>query len=136
MPPSPAELHDFAKGYTAAWCSQNPASVAAFFSENGWLAVNDEAPAVGRDAITKVALSFMSAFPDLQVEMEDLEVRREDVVYRWLLTGTNAGPQGNGQKVRLRGSETWRFGVNGLISSSQGSFDAVNYRRQLDGHRA
>jgi len=27
-----AELQDFATRYTAAWCSQNPASVAAFFS--------------------------------------------------------------------------------------------------------
>lgn len=42
------QLREFAEGYTAAWCSQEPASVAAFFSPTGSLAVNDGAPAVGR----------------------------------------------------------------------------------------
>jgi hypothetical protein len=125
------ELQDFATRYTAAWCSRNPAMVAAFFSEDASLRVNDDAPAVGRDAITRVAFSFMSAFPDLQVVMEDLKVRGEHVEYHWILTGTNAGPEGTGQRVRIRGSEKWRFGVDGWITSSQGSFDATEYRRQL-----
>jgi hypothetical protein len=33
--------------------------------------------------------------------------------------------------VHYTGSETWRFGSDGLIASSQGSFDAPEYRRQL-----
>jgi hypothetical protein len=45
----------FARGYTAAWCSQHAASVAAFFSPNGSLKVNDAPPAQGREAITAVA---------------------------------------------------------------------------------
>ena len=63
-------LEDFATRYTAAWCSQDPASVAAFFAEDGSLQVNDGEPAVGRDAITEVARGFMTAFPDMVVEME------------------------------------------------------------------
>jgi hypothetical protein len=47
------ELQDFATRYTAAWCSRNPAMVAAFFSEDGSLRVNDNAPAVGRDAMNE-----------------------------------------------------------------------------------
>jgi uncharacterized protein (TIGR02246 family) len=126
------ELRDFAARYTAAWCSQNPAMVAAFFSEDGSLTVNDGVPAVGRDAITDMAFSFMNAFPDLQVVMADLQVRGDAVEYHWILTGTNAGPEGTGHRIRIRGSEKWRFGGNGLITSSQGSFDATEYRRQLE----
>ena len=59
------QLLDFAERYTAAWCSQNAASVAAFYSADGSLSVNDGAPAVGRSAMTEVAQSFMTAFPDI-----------------------------------------------------------------------
>jgi hypothetical protein len=65
----PAGLRDLAERYTAAWCSQDAASVACFFAPNGSLRVNDNAPAVGRAAITDVAQGFMSAFPDLRVLM-------------------------------------------------------------------
>ena len=125
------ELRDFATRYTAAWCSRNPASVAAFFSEDGSLRVNDDPPAVGRAAVTQVALSFMTAFPDLRVVMDDLLVRGEEAEYHWTLTGTNAGPEGTGHSVRISGFEKWRLGRDGLITSSQGNFDAAEYRRQL-----
>ena len=45
-----AELTDFANGYAAAWSSQNPASLAAFYAEDGSLTVNSGAPSVGRAA--------------------------------------------------------------------------------------
>src|ERR1035441_3469035 len=56
------ELRDFAARYTDAWCSQNPASVAAFFSEDAALRVNDSPPAVGRNAVDEVTQSFMTHF--------------------------------------------------------------------------
>jgi len=51
----PAKLLDLAQRYTAAWCSQDAASVAAFYSPNGSLSINGSAPAVGRSAITELA---------------------------------------------------------------------------------
>ena len=131
MTPGVLELRDFAARYTAAWCSCNPASVAAFFSEDGSLRVNDDPPAVGRAAVTQVARSFMTAFPDLQVVMDDLLVRGDEAEYHWTLTGTNTGPEGTGQRVRICGFEKWRLGRDGMIASSQGYFDAPDYRRQL-----
>jgi hypothetical protein len=53
MTPEPATLRDFAQRYTAAWCSQDAASVAAFYSPGGSLSVNSGAPAVARGAITR-----------------------------------------------------------------------------------
>jgi hypothetical protein len=44
MPLGPAELKQFAVKYTAAWCSQNAASVAAFFAEDGSLKINEGDP--------------------------------------------------------------------------------------------
>ena len=117
--------------YTAAWCSHDPASVAAFYSPDGSLTVNDDPPAVGRNAITRVAQSFMTAFPDLRVVMDKLVSRDGGTEYHWTLTGTNTGPGGTGRKVRVSGVERWRLAADGLIASSQGRFDAAEYRRQL-----
>jgi hypothetical protein len=64
--------------YTAAWCSQNPESVAAFYSHQGSLRVNDGPPAVGLDAITQVVQSFMTAFPDLCVVMDSLRLQADE----------------------------------------------------------
>jgi ketosteroid isomerase-like protein len=132
MAPGVLELRDFATRYTAAWCSQNPASVAAFYSEDGSLRVNDDPPAVGRAAITQAALSFMTAFPDLRVVLYDLLVRGDETEYHWTLTGTNTSPERTGHRVHIRGFEKWHLGCDGLIASSQGNFDVAEYRRQLE----
>jgi nuclear transport factor 2 (NTF2) superfamily protein len=124
---------DFARRYTEAWCSQDPARVAAFFSPNGSLRVNGAAPAVGQEAIAEVAGGFMSAFPDMRVVMDDLSVEGDRAVYRWTLIGTNTGPGGTGREVRISGFEEWRFGDDGLVAESLGHFDEKDYRRQLEG---
>ncbi|MGB8693298.1 MAG: nuclear transport factor 2 family protein, partial [Steroidobacteraceae bacterium] len=95
------KLNEFAARYTAAWCSQKAASVAAFFSAQGSLKVNDGNPAVGRAAITAVAQGFMSAFPDLVIRMDKVTVNGTQVAYHWTLTGTNTGPGGTGKFVRI-----------------------------------
>jgi len=123
---------DFATRYTAAWCSQNPASVAAYFAENGSLAVNEDAPAIGREAITAVALGFMTTFPDMVLRMDGIEAHGDKYIYRWTLTGTNSGPDGNGNAVQISGQEEWLFDA-GLVATSLGSFDAADYQRQMDG---
>ena len=129
---SPA-LQDFADRYTAAWCSQDPASVAAFFGTSGSLAINRGTPSVGCAAITQAAQSFMTAFPDLRVTMDRLTPAGERVEYHWTLTGTNTGLGGSGRAVRISGFESWSFGADGLIDESLGSFDADEYQRQISG---
>ena len=131
MPLSLAQLRDFATRYTAAWCSQNPEAVAAFFSPNGSLTINDGAPSVGRTAIADAARSFMTVFPDLQVFLDDLKQSGSRFEFHWTLTGTNTGPGGTGQKVRISGFEEWKFGADGLIEDSLGHFDPAEYARQL-----
>ena len=125
-------VREFAERYTAAWCSQDAAKVADFFSPGGSLAINGGAPAVGRDAITAAAQGFITAFPDLKVMLDDVVDRGERVIYKWTLVGTNTGPGGTGQRLRISGFEEWRFGVDGLVAESRGNFDSAAYRRQLE----
>lgn len=134
MQTPPTDLQDFAARYTAAWCSQNAANVADFFSPNGSLSVNDGSPAVGRTAIQYTVQSFMTAFPDLRVSLNELVVHdgsgnRAD--YHWTLIGTNTGPGGTGNKAHIRGVEHWQMGSDGLIAVSRGEFDAAEYQRQI-----
>jgi hypothetical protein len=136
-PMDAAQLKSFGARYTAGWCSQNAASVAAFFSEGGSLKINNGAPSVGRTAIAAAAQGFMTAFPDLVVKMDGVELQgRDGAVYRWTLTGTNTGPGGSGKSVRISGHEEWRFGADGLVAESKGHFDEVDYRRQVSGDPA
>lgn len=126
------QLTEFATAYTAAWCSQNAASVAAFFAEGGSLKINDAAPAAGRTAITEAAQGFMTAFPDMVVAMNGTSLDGHHAVYRWTLTGTNTGPGGTGNAVRITGHEEWTLGADGLIAVSKGHFDEADYQRQLN----
>jgi uncharacterized protein (TIGR02246 family) len=134
-PTDAIEVREFATRYTAAWCSQNPARVASFFAPNGSLTINGAVPAVGRPAITAAAQGFMRSFPDLRISMDAVTVEGHQAVYRWTLAGTNTGPGGSGQAVRISGYEEWTLGADGLIAKSLGHFDAADYQRQLSGAR-
>lgn len=79
--PASDQLLDFARRYTEAWCSRDPARVAEH--------------------------------------------------YHWTLVGTNTGPGGIGNGVRISGEE-WTIGDDDLVAESQGHFDQVEYDRQLE----
>jgi hypothetical protein len=122
-----AGLRDFARSYTEAWCSHDPAAVASHYVPGGRIAVNGGEPT----EVTEVARSFMSAFPDIQVFMDDVVLGDETVEYHWTFTGTNTGPGGSGKRVRISGFEEWTFGEDGLVVQSLGHYDQDEYDRQL-----
>jgi predicted ester cyclase len=125
-------IHDVAESYTAAWCSHDPARVAAHHTPDSSLTINDGEPAVGTAAITEAARDFMVALPDLDLVMDDLVVREDGVEYHWTCSGTNTGPGGTGNRVRFSGYEEWTIGDDGLITKSLGHFDAAEYARQIE----
>ena len=125
-------LREFARRYTEAWCSQEPERVAAHYAPEGSLTINSGEPSVGRAAITEAARSFMDAFPDMRVSMEELRAGVDGSEYHWTLVGTNTGPGGTGRSVRISGFEEWTIGNDGLIAASLGHFDEAEYRRQLE----
>ena len=105
--------------------------MASCYEEAGWQSINGGAPAEGRAALAAVAASYMEAFPDLQVSLDQLLTAGEAAFFVWTLTGTNTGPGGTGNSVRVSGIEAWKMGDSGLIASSQGYYDATAYEHQL-----
>jgi hypothetical protein len=52
------------------------------------------------------------------------------VLYHWTFIGTNTGPGGSGNQVRISGYEDWKIGPDGLIADSKGHYDAQDWDRQ------
>ena len=119
------QIEELARRYTEAWCSHDPARVAAHYGPGGTIAINGGEPA----GIGEVAEAFVAAFPDIEVLMDDLLIRDDGVVeYRWTFTGTSVD---TGKAVRIPGLEEWKIGEDGLIASSQGHYDQGEYDRQV-----
>ena len=118
---------------TEAWCSGDPTRVAEHYAPDGSLTINGGSPAIGRVAITEAARGFMDGFPDLRVEMDELRTGGDSPEYHWTLTGTNTGPGGTGNAVRISGFEQWTIGDHSLIAASLGSYDAADWDRQING---
>jgi predicted ester cyclase len=91
--------------------------------------VNGHPPA----PIAEEARAFMRDFPDMIVTFDKLEPRGDAIVFHWTLIGTNTGPGGTGNRVRISGYELWKIDDAGLIAESRGHFDAAEYERQLKG---
>jgi len=126
------DLTDLATRYAAAWSSQNPDSLASFYSESGALIVNGGTPSVGRAAIRATAASFMTAFPDMVVRMDSVVDMGNQAVFHWTWTGTNTGPGGTGRSVRISGYEEWTLDPAGLVLQSDGHYDEAEYQRQVN----
>lgn len=130
--PEPLPLDEFARLYAAAWSGGDPEHFASFYAENGVLRINDGEPSVGRDAVEATARDFMTAFPDMRVEMVQLRQEGERITFKWHWTGTNTGPGGTGASVDLYGYEVWTLDDDGLIAESLGHLDEDEYARQLE----
>jgi len=65
------------------------------------------------------------------VSMDGITLQGEHAVFQWTLTGTNTGPGGTGNAVRISGYEEWTIGTDDLIAESRGHFDEADYARQL-----
>jgi nuclear transport factor 2 (NTF2) superfamily protein len=122
------ELTKFAQRYAEAWCSRDPEKVAAFYAKSGSISVNGGPPV----SIAEVARGFMGDFPDMVVTFDKLRSTPIGTEFHWTFTGTNTGPGGTGNPVRISGYELWKIDKNGLISESKGHFDAADYERQLE----
>lgn len=126
-----SELWDLAVRCSRAWSSKDPEGMASCYETSGWQSINGGPPAEGRPALGAVARSYMEAFPDLQVSLDQLLTAGDSAFFAWTLTGTNTGPEGTGNPVRVSGIEVWKMGESGLIASSEGYYDAAVYEAQL-----
>ena len=99
----------------------------------GWPHMRPRLPNGGAPTeITDVARTFMTAFPDIQLFMDDVVFKDDTVEFHWTFTGTSSGPGGTGEWVRISGFEEWTFGYDDLVAESQGHYDQAEYDRQLE----
>ncbi len=108
--------------------------MASFYAEDGTLTVNNGTPAVGRKQLAETAKSYMDAFPDLELTMDSLTKGNGTYRYYWTFKGTNSGPNGTGNKVDFSGFEEWTMNEQGLVQISIGTYDAEEYKKQLNGN--
>ena len=127
------KMIDFGNRYTAAWNSGKPEKMASFYAEDGTLTVNNGTPAVGRQQLAETAQSYMEAFPDMKLIMDSLVADSKTYRFHWTFTGTYSGPGGNGNYVNFSGFERWTMNDEGLVQESIGSYDAEDYKKQLEG---
>ena len=120
-----------AEDYTQAWCSRSAEAVASFYEESATSIINAGTPTVGRPAIAGAMGAFFSDFPDLVLRMDDLRSGGNQAIFLWTLEGTNSGPGGTGNFVRIVGWQNWRLSDDLLIVEANGGYDAVEYERQI-----
>ncbi len=116
---------------STAWSSQDPEGVASCYEQTASLTINRGNPSTGRAELAATAASYMQAFPDLHVSVDQVLVAGDSVFWAWTLTGTNRGPGGTGNPVRVSGIEVWTMDASGLVANSIGYYDAGTYERQL-----
>ncbi len=131
MPLNPADIRQMAEAYTQAWCARSAEAVASFFAENATSVINAGEPTIGRPAIAEAMGAFFKDFPDLVLRMDDLRSGGNQAIYLWTLEGTNSGPGGTGNSVRIPGWQNWQLSDDLLIVKADGGFDAVEYERQI-----
>jgi ketosteroid isomerase-like protein len=127
------KMIEFGQNYTSAWNSKQPKKMASFYAEDGILTVNEGKPAIGRKQLAETAQSYMEAFPDMELTMDSLTIKKGTYRYYWTFIGTNTGPGGTGNKVDFSGFEEWTMNDQGLVQKSIGTYDAEDYQRQLEG---
>jgi predicted ester cyclase len=121
-------VRDFARSYADAWGTHDPSNVAAHYVPGGKIEINGGEPT----EMPEAARSFIDAFPDIEVFMDDVVFKHDTVEFHWTFTGTNTGPGGTGKSVRISGFEVWTIGDDGLITASKGNYDRAEYDRQLE----
>ena len=114
-----------------AWSGHDPNGVSSCYDETASLTINGGTPSTGRAELAATAASYMEALPDLRVSVDQVLVAGNAAFWAWTLTGTNTGPGGTGNRVRVSGIEVWTIGESGLVANSIGYYDAATYERQI-----
>jgi steroid delta-isomerase-like uncharacterized protein len=106
----PADQHQLAQRFVAMLNEHDPDAVDGFVAV-GYIN-HDPFVADGREANRVFWSSFLTAFPDIEVTMDDLVVAGDHVVGRFTYRGTHAGPfygmPPTGNAIEMRSIDIWR----------------------------
>jgi steroid delta-isomerase-like uncharacterized protein len=89
---------------------------------------------VGIDAFKERVTDLRNSFPDFNVTVEELIVKDDRIVWRWIATGTNTGTMNDipptGKKIRIEGVGILRV-VDGKIVERLPYWNEATMLRQL-----
>lgn len=115
------------------WNERRMDQIETFTSPNS-IAHLESGDVNGVAAFRAIHREFISAFPDLRIQVEATVADEENVVVRWLASGSHRGAgfgiQPTGQAVRFRGM-TWMRFENGLIAEGWDSWNQGGLLEQL-----
>lgn len=124
-----------ARGYVDAWNARDWARLAATFRPGGTYEDPSTGGPVGSEGLRAYAAALWDAFPDLR--FEELSCREsgpEEVVFAWLMTGTNRGSlrglPPTGACIALPGVDLITVADDG-VARVQGYFDRQTLMEQL-----
>ena len=128
------QAEEIARRYTAAWCARDPEAIASFHAADGaGITINDGTPWEGPAGVAEMARGFIDEVPDLVLTLDGIRTSGTYSVYLWTLEGTDSGPGGSGNPVKISGWEYWRLDEAGQVLASLGHYDAEDYARQKAG---
>jgi len=122
-------LQILASEYASAWSSGDPAAVAAFYTADGQISVNQGEAQVGPQAITELVASYHAEIPDLEIRCDLMRATGHHAVFVWTLEGHHAGSE---KHVVIAGWEEWELDQDLKIRASQGWFDTEDFQRQIN----
>jgi len=135
----PTTSEEANKAHVRAWyeaiCSGDVKALDAFLApeviRHGGGTIPD---ALGPADIEQNFALYFAAFPDLHFEVVDLISEGDQVLSRWVLTGTFEGEllgaTGDGRKIRVEGMSLDRI-ENGLVAEGFDGWDNYGFRKQL-----
>ena len=114
------------------WNQQDEAAIDRFASPD--VAGNDPDFGTGRDEFHAHWKSWVAAFPDIHFEIVDIIAEGDQVLTRWVLTGTFEGELlgaiGDGRKIRVEGMSLDRI-EDGWVAEGFDGWDNYGFRKQL-----
>ena len=122
--------------FEEVWNQQKKESIAKMFAADGQAhgLASDGGPLRGPQAFETFHHAFLSAFPDLKVEVEDVIAEGDKVAIRWRASGTlrgdGLGVKPTGRSMAITGISMVRV-RDGLIVDGWNNFDVLGMHRQV-----
>jgi uncharacterized protein (TIGR02246 family) len=109
----PADVQARARDFTSAWNGNDPAAVAAFFTEDATATVGDSTYTGRADIEQRWLAANVPAVSNLQVTEDDTHMMGPDVMASGSHTFSAADPQGQVQQMRGTHQLTWTRDADG-----------------------
>ncbi len=127
MTPNSGDVYGIAKRHANAWMAHDAEGVAALYEEEAVFIINLGEPMNGRGDIAEMVQGYCEEFPDLKLFSDKVRVAGDRAIALWTAEGTS---KETGKFIKFSGWESWKISPKGLISSSDGWYDAEDYERQ------